>query len=63
MNRDRRDLELAGQRTPVEGFNVGQLVDVAERGVDEALGERVEHERVVGVGGMADMDGLCHVPK
>ncbi len=62
MDRDRGDLELAPPGALVERLDVGQLVDVAQvAGVDLAFGERVEHERVVGVGTVGDVDGLAWI--
>ena len=56
---DGRDGELSRHRAPVERFDVGQLVDEGETlGIDASFGERVEHERVVGVGAVRDGDGL-----
>ena len=65
VQRDRRDLELAPERAPVQRFDVAQLVDVAPAaGVDLAGRERPEHERVVGIGAMRQMDRAgrlsCH---
>ena len=61
VNRDGRDLELRAGAPLVQRLDVGQLVDVAQvAGVDLALGERVEHERVVGIGAVGDADGAGH---
>ena len=58
VDRDRGHLELALERAAVERLDVLQLVHVVEvAGVDLPLGERVEHERVVGVGAVRDSDG------
>ena len=58
VNRHRRDLELATQRALVEAFDVLELVDVSQVfGVDLAFGKRVEHERVVRIRAVGDVDG------
>ena len=58
VNRDRRDLELAAHRALVEALDVLQLVDVGQPfGIDLPGGERVEHERVVRVRAVGDVDG------
>ena len=50
VNRDRGHLELTAHRALVERLDVLQLVNVGEAfRVDLPGGERVEHERVVGV--------------
>src|ERR1035437_6741411 len=57
MNRDGGNLELAPQRTLAERLDVPQFVDVCEAfGVDQPLGKCVEHERVIRVGAVGDMD-------
>ena len=59
MEGDRRHRELTGHRASVQRLDVGELVAEGKPfGVDVALGERVEHERVVGVGTVRDGDGL-----
>src|SRR5262245_19920341 len=61
MNRDRRDLELAGEGALVEGLDVRELVHVAEiAGIELVLGQGVEYERVVGVGRVRDANGAGH---
>ena len=45
----------------VERLDVGELVHVAEvAGVELPFRQRVEHEGVVGVGAVGDVDGLGH---
>src|SRR6185312_10311272 len=61
VNGDRGDLELGAQRALVERFDILQLVDVAQiAGVNLPFGERVEHERVVGIGAVGDVNGGRH---
>ena len=56
---DGGDGELSRHRAAVQRLDVGELVREREAlGVDAPLGERVEHERVVGVGAVRDGDGL-----
>ena len=46
----------------VERLDVLQLVDILEAlGVDQTFGQRVKHERVVGIGTMGDVNlhGEC----
>ena len=51
----RGHLELAGARPAVEGLDVFQhVLDLDARHPHLAGGERVEHERVVGIGAVAD---------
>jgi len=58
---DRGDLELRAQGALIERFDILQLVDVAQvAGIDFPFGERVEHERVVGIRAMGDVDGGGH---
>ncbi len=53
----RRHVELARPRPPVEGLDVLQYVlDLDPLRLHLAGGERVEHERVVGIGAVADAD-------
>ena len=53
----RRDLEAALARPVVEGLDVAQHVLEAEAvGRDQLLGQRVEHEGVVGVGAVPEAD-------
>ena len=57
MRAQRRHLQLALDRTMVQHLDVGD--DVFERQptrVELAVGERVEHERVVGIRAVADAD-------
>ena len=57
VNRDRGDVELSAERATVQGFDVLQLVNVADAlGIDLSVRERVEHERVVGIGAVGEMD-------
>ena len=57
VDRDRGDLELTAHRALVQRLDVLQLVDVGEAfGVDLPGGERVEHERVVGIRAVGDVD-------
>ena len=61
VDRNRGNLELTAQRALIERFDVGELVQVAELpGIELALGERIKHERVVGIGTVADTYGLSH---
>jgi len=56
---DGGDRELARHRAAVQRLDVGELVVEREAlGVDASLGERVEHEGVVGVGTVSDGDGV-----
>ena len=60
MQADGGQLQLAGEGAAVERFDIDQLVDELVRaGVDLAVGQRVEHERVVGIGAVADADECC----
>jgi hypothetical protein len=55
VDRDGRDLELAAEGAPIEGFDVLQLVDETQiTGLDEIAGQRPEHERIVTVRRMCD---------
>lgn len=57
MDGDGCDVELGAEGALVEGFDI--LEDVFERdigGGDEAFGEGVEHEGVVGVGGVSECE-------
>ena len=61
MNRDGGHLELGPPGALIQGLDVRQLVDVTQvAGIDLPLGERVEHEGVVGVGAVSDVDGASH---
>ena len=61
VDRDRGHLELRAAGALVERLDIRQLVHVAQvAGVDLALRQRVEHERVVGVGAVGDADGAGH---
>src|SRR5689334_20911907 len=52
------NVKFATQRASVQRLDVLQLVHVADAvGVDLSVGERVEHERVVGVRAMREVDG------
>ena len=56
---DGGDLELPAERPPVQALDVGELVHEGEPlGVDAPLGEREEHEGVVGVGAVRDRDAV-----
>ena len=58
VNRDCRHVELTAHRTSVEGFDVLELVDVLDAlGIDLSVGERIEHECVVRIGAMGEMNG------
>ncbi len=55
--RDRGDLETAGARPLVQRLDVAQdLLELVTAGVDEIRRERPVHERVVGIGTVADAD-------
>ena len=55
VQRDRGDLELAGQRAPIQRLDVGELVRVATAtGVDLPARHCPEHEGIVGVGTVGD---------
>ncbi len=55
--RERRHLEPARPRPLVQGLDVGEdLLEVVAASVDALGRERPEHERVVGIGAMADAD-------
>jgi len=57
VERDRGDLQLAGEGAAVQRLDVGQLVHVATvAGVDLALRHRPEHEGVIGIGAVRDAD-------
>jgi hypothetical protein len=59
VERDGRDGELPGERPVVQALDVGELVREAEPlRVHLPLGERVEHERVVGVRTVSQGDRL-----
>ena len=61
VNGDRGHLQLSAPGALVEGLDVGELVQVPEiAGVELPFGERVEHEGVVGVGAVGDVDGAGH---
>src|SRR6185503_1277312 len=61
VNRDRSDFQLSLQGATVERLDVLQLVGVRQvAGVDQAFGERVKHERVVGVGAVPDANRATH---
>ena len=62
VNRDCRHVELTAHRTSVEGFDVLELVDVLDAlGIDLSVGERIEHECVVGIGAVREVDCPGHV--
>ena len=59
-----RQFQLAAERPAIERFDIHQFVPEDVRsGVDLAAGQGIEHERIVGVGTMADVDlqaGVFH---
>src|SRR2546423_8012457 len=58
VNRDCRDFELRAQCSLVQRLDVLQFMDITQIArVDLAFGERVEHERVIGIGAMSNVDG------
>ncbi len=59
MNADGRQFQLAGKRPAIERFDIHQLMPKLIRpGIDLAVGQRVEHERIVRVRTMPDADEL-----
>ena len=59
MDADGRQLQFAGESPAIERFDIDQLVAEFEiAGVDLAVGQGVEHERVVRIGTMADANEL-----
>ncbi len=55
--RDRGDLEASDARPLVQRLDVAQdLLELVTAGVDEIRRERPVHERVVGIGAVADAD-------
>ena len=61
VDRDGGHLELGPAGALIQRFDVRQLVHVAEiAGVELVGGERVEHERVVGIGAVGDVDRAGH---
>src|SRR5258708_15351448 len=61
VNRDRRNLELSAHGALIERLDVLQLVDVGESfRIDLPRGERIEHERVVGIGAVGDVNDGHH---
>ena len=55
--RERRHLEPSRPRPLVERLDVGEhLLALETAGVDTSLGERPEHERVVGIGAVSYPD-------
>ena len=61
MDRDRSYLELTEEGALVERFYILQLVDVTQiAGIDLPFGKSVEHERVVGIRAVGDVDGSSH---
>ncbi len=55
VNAHGRKFQFTGERAAVERFNVNQLVPKFVRpGVDFAVGQSVEHERIVRIRTMAD---------
>ena len=61
MEGNRRDLVFAFEGFPVQGFDIAKHVDVIEiAGIDLARGQRVEHECVVGVGTVRNVNVLLH---
>jgi hypothetical protein len=61
VDRDGGHLQLGSQGPLVERFNIRQLVHIAEiAGVELALRQRIEHERVVGVGAVGYAYRLRH---
>ena len=61
MNGDRGHLQLRAPGALVEGLDIGELMHVADiAGVELPFRERVEHEGVVGVGAVGDVDESGH---
>src|SRR6267143_412904 len=61
MQRDGGDLQLTGERAPVQGFDVAELMHVpAAARVDLPSRHRPKHEGVVGVGAVGDVDRARH---
>jgi hypothetical protein len=61
VQRHRGDFELPAQRTLVQAFDVRQLVLVTPGArIDFPGGERPEHERVVGIRAVCDVDRAGH---
>ena len=59
VNAHGRELQLRLERAAVERFDVDQLVrEFIIARVDAPLGQRIEHERIVRIGAMADADQL-----
>src|SRR5262249_29101479 len=57
VDRERGDLELAPHRPAVQGLDVPeQVLEAVAAGRDQPVGERVEHERVVGVRAVPESD-------
>ena len=57
MNRNRGDVELSAQRTSIQRLDVLQFVNVADAfSVDLPVGERVEHECVVRIRAVCEMN-------
>ena len=57
VQRDGGDFQLARERAAVQAFDVAELVNVPPAaGVDLARCHRPEHEGVIGVGAVRDMD-------
>src|SRR5258708_33357492 len=57
----RRNLELSAHGALIERLDVLQLVDVGESfRIDLPRGERIEHERVVGIGAVGDVNDGHH---
>src|SRR5690242_10613669 len=58
VNRDCRDLELSAQRALVERLDILELVNIAQlAGIDLPFRKRIEHERVVRIRAMSDVNG------
>ena len=56
---ERGELQLAGEGAAVERFDIDQLVDeLVGTGVDLAVGQAMEHERIVRIRAMADANEL-----
>ena len=57
MDGDCSDVELTAQRPLIQGLDVLQLVDVLDiLCIHFSFGQRVEHERVVGIGTVSEMN-------
>lgn len=55
MDADRGDVQFAAQSTFVKGLNVLQdVLEPPSPRIDPALGEPIEHERIVGIRTMAE---------